>query len=226
MKGFDCNCKLSYDLAKKFKQDGYQFAIRYVGRLQQADFDLDAQEVKDILRAGLQMGIVQHCLNPGWTPTLELGRQYGTNAGKFAKECGYKGGCINYLDLEGIKSGTPKQQIIDFCNAWYDEVLKAGYVPGIYIGFDMFLSGEDLYKSLKFQHYWKSFSQVPDVAKRSYEMWQERQITANGILIDPDEVIEDKLGNTPVFMIPEKVLTHTIKVYSDGSCEIAKEDIS
>lgn len=218
-KGFDCNCKLSYEKALEFKRSGYEFAIRYVGRVKQATFDLDLQETQNILKAGLALGVVQHCLNPGWVPTAALGKEYGTNAVKFAQDCGYTQGKIIYLDLEGIKAGTPKQDIIDYCNSWFDMVVRT-YTPGIYIGFDAFLTSEDLYQRLKFQHYWKSFSKVPDVAKRSYEMWQGREITINGIQIDPNEVTGDKLGNYPVFMVPEKVLTQTIKVYSDGSVEI------
>jgi len=215
LKGFDCNTKLSAEKALQFKQQGYGFAIRYVGRLQQASFDIDQAEVNNILAAGLKLAIVQHCPKDGWIPTKDLGITYGQNAVKFSKEAGYNKGCIVYLDLEGVLPGTSKADIISFCNAWYGEVVKY-YTPGIYIGFNAFLTSEELYKKLKFQHYWKSFSKVPDVYKRGYEMIQKAECRVNGIAIDPDEVAGDKLGNFPVFMegvVYKKVwLTHVIEL--------------
>ena len=200
MKGFDCNTKLTYEKALQMKNSGYEFAIRYVGRLQQASYDIDKTEAENILRAGLKLAIVQHCLNPGWVPTRDLGTTYGKNAALFSKQSGIELKTSVYLDLEGVKAGTSKANIIVFCNAWYDEVLAGGYTPGIYVGFDAFLTGDELYTKLKFQHYWKSFSAVPDVAKRGYEMIQKVETTVNGIKIDIDEATGDRLGNRPVFM--------------------------
>jgi hypothetical protein len=225
MKAFDTNTKLSYEKACLFKKSGYDAAIRYVGRLKQASFDIDKVELENILKSGLKLGIVQHCPGkPGILPSKELGIEYGHNAAKFAKEAGYKEGCIIYLDLEDVNQtySSRKQDIIDYCNYWYDEVLKAGYVPGVYVGYNMWLTSQELYKKLKFEHYWKSFSKVPDVAKRSYEMWQDKQINLHGIDIDPNEITGDKLGNSPVFMMPTKTLVQTIQVFSDGSIEVVK----
>jgi hypothetical protein len=202
MKGFDTNVKISYEKAKAMKASGYDFAIRYVGRIKQSSNDIDKDELNDILKAGLKLAIVQHCPpKPGIIPSKETGATWGREAAIFAKEAGYKSGCIVYLDLEDVNPefSRKQQDIIDFCNAWYDEVEKE-YTPGIYIGFNTWLTGDMLYNKLKFTHYWKSFSRVPDVTTRSYEMWQKPQITVNGIQIDPDEVTGDKLGNFPVFM--------------------------
>jgi hypothetical protein len=222
--GFDCNCKLSYELAKKFKDDGYEFCMRYVGRLKQSTtLDIDKTELDNILKAGLQIGVVQHCPpKPGISPSKDLGTEYGKNAAKFAKEAGYREGCIIYLDLEDVNVEYEKRQqdIFDFCNYWYSQVLGAGYTPGVYIGFNNFMSSEQLYYKLRFQHYWKSFSSVPDVYKRGYEMYQREYKTVNGIQIDTDEVTGDKLGNYPIFMKAEKVLLQTIKLFNDGTYQI------
>lgn len=225
IKGFDTDTKLTYDLAKKFKSDGYEFVMRYVGRKVQATKDIDPPELNDILRAGLKLGIVQHCPpKPGIYPSKELGTEYGKNAAKFSEEAGYKKGCIIYLDLEDVNTEYKNKQaeIIAFCNAFHAAVQDAGYIPGVYVGFNTFLSSGELYYKLKFQHYWKSFSKVPDVEKRGYEMFQRQYLTVNGIAVDTDEVMGDNLGNKPIFMEPGKFLTGTIEVYSDGSI-IVKE---
>jgi hypothetical protein len=208
MLGFDCNCKLSYELAKKFYDDGYRFVMRYVGRKVQASFDLDKIETDDILKSGLQLGIVQHCPGkPGILPSQSLGKEYGKNAAFFAEQAGYQKCCIIYLDLEDVNIEYKKKQdeIVAFCNAFYDEVYIAGYTPGVYVGFNTFLSSTDLYHRLAFQHYWKSFSKVPDVYKRGYEMIQKEWKTVNGIQIDTDEVVGDNLGNKPIFMKAEEI---------------------
>lgn len=211
MKAFDCNQILSYDDCIRMKNSGYDAAIRYVGRYQQASFDLFKEEVANITKSGLKLGVVQHCPNPGWICDKALGDIYGANAVKFAQEAGYKEGCIIYLDLEGLSPlmANKKADIIAFCNAWYDQVVKV-YTPGIYVGYDTFLTGDDLYYTLKFQHYWSSFSQVPMVTKRGYEMYQKLEIVLNGIQLDPDEIPGDNLKNFPVFMEPaianEKIL--------------------
>lgn len=222
MKGFDTNTKLTYEKALEFKNDGYEFVIRYVGRTTKSAIDLDTVETQNILKAGLKLGVVQHCPpKPGILPSMATGALWGANAAKFAAEAGYKKGCIIYLDLEDVNVTYSNRQgdIIDFCNYWYAEVDKAGYVPGIYIGFNTFLTGDQLFAKLKFQHYWKSFSSVPTVSKRGYEMFQLKAITENGIAIDTDNATGDLLGNAPVFMVPEKTLVKTIKLYSDGSYE-------
>ena len=205
MKGIDCNTKITPALAEAIKQKGYEFVIRYVGRLKQATFDIDKKEVDIILSAGLKLGIVQHSPGkPGLLPSKDLGTIYGSNAAGFAKGSGYKESCIIYLDLEDVNKDYSKRQqdIIDYCNAWYDQVLKAGYVPGIYVGFNTFLTGDQLYTKLKFQHYWKSLSNVPDVTKRGYEMIQTAGDPIDGMAIDVNTVTGDKLGNSPVFMAP------------------------
>lgn len=199
MKGFDCNTPLSLETAKAFKADGYQFVFRYVGRMEQKPHDLSKAELDAILSSGLGLGVVQH-VAVHWVPTLIMGKTYGSNAARFAGQCGYRPGNIIFLDLEDVAPGTPRSMIIAYCNAWYDAVKAGGYVPGIYIGFNSFLTGTELYHRLKFAHYWKSLSNVPDVEHRGYEMFQGRQVRLHGILIDPDTITGDQKGNQPILM--------------------------
>ena len=223
MKGIDCNVKLISETAKIVRDKGYEFVIRYVGRLKQATFDIDKKELDVILNAGLKLGIVQHCPGkPGIIPSKELGTTYGQNAAKFAKEAGYKEGCIVYLDLEDVNIDYSKKQrdIIDYCNCWYDQVLQSGYTPGVYVGFNTFLTGDDLYHKLKFQHYWKSLSRVPEIPERGYEMVQTAGSPIAGFSIDVNTVTGDKKGNFPVFMACEKILVKIINVYNNGDIEV------
>lgn len=201
MIGFDCNTKLTPETAKAFKADGYEFVMRYVGRLVQKPHDLNKCEADLIRAAGLKLGIVQHVWGAAKPKVNKaLGVTYGKNAAAFAKQCGYAAGCVVYLDLEDVPLKTAPESIIEYCNAWFDQVKAAGYQPGIYIGFNTFLTGEQLYKRLKFETYWKSMSRVPDVYRRGYAMIQDNQIKKHGILIDPDELQPDRLGDLPRLM--------------------------
>jgi hypothetical protein len=50
------------------------------GDRSQHPFDLSAQELTTLLRAGLAVSVVQHVADPGWLPNERLGRVYGAVA--------------------------------------------------------------------------------------------------------------------------------------------------
>jgi len=201
-KGFDANQKISYKTAVKFKQSGFEFVVRYVGRYTMAKHDITADELNDILRSGLSLCIVQHCPGgDGILPSSLLGKEWGATAREFSKQVGYKKDKIVYLDLEDINPGYIKnqQKIYDYCNAWYEEVAK-DFTPGIYIGFNNYMTSEQLYYKLRFKDYWRSLSRVPEVAIRGYAMNQYGYGTLHGIQIDRNELTGDKMGRFPPFM--------------------------
>jgi len=107
-----------------------------------------------------------------------------------------------WCDLEGIASGTSAAAVIDYCQAWYSAVYNAGYVPGLYVGANCILNGQQLYSNLAFQHYWKSLSNVPMVAKRGYQLIQQGGSTVNGVGIDIDTTQNDNLGGAVLWVVP------------------------
>jgi hypothetical protein len=215
MKGFDTCTPLSLEKAKEFKNAGYDFCIRYVSLSNNRTGDISTEEVNNIINAGLALGIVQHVRYSGWKPSAILGQNDAQMALNHLTQVGIPKGITVYVDLEGVASGTPASDIIAYANTWHDIISKAGYIPGIYIGANAYLSSEQLYNSLKFQHYWKSLSNVPDVAVRGYEMVQLRQINKLGILIDEDVVITDNQGNTPIFIFPNMQEEVSIVPFND-----------
>lgn len=202
LKGFDTAGTLNANEVQQFVQGGYAFCLRYLSRGNgQNAGDLSFNEAKTILDGGLALGAVQHVLSAGWTPTKQLGTEYGTNAASNAKSIGLPGGMNLWLDLEGVNSVTPDQQVIDYCNAWYDAVLAGGFVPGIYVGAGCGLSGSQLYNNLKFQHYWKSMSNVPDIPNRGYQMIQGFvKDPVYGVGIDSDKTQTDAKGGTVLWL--------------------------
>ena len=227
MNGIDCNTKLSYSTAKKIKQDGYDFSMRYVGRNTMADHDIDIIEKNNILSAGLDLGLVQHCPGkPGIIPSKELGIKWGRNAREFSKQIEYEKDCVVYLDLEDVNSAYSQSQqlIYDYVNYWSEQVQKY-YTPGIYIGFHNYLTSDELYYKLKLKDYWKSFSWVPEVAVRGYAMIQSSHPAIHGISIDKNVVSPDKLGRVPKFM-KGKIIFDPKEEIRDAARELLIDELS
>jgi hypothetical protein len=204
--GFDANTPISSDAAAQFYAKGYRFCLRYVGRVQMASYDLTAQEAEDILNAGLALMPVQHVLNPGWQPTAALGQQYGQNAAKFAQQIGFPPGVNVWCDLECVSPKASAQDVVDYCNQWYAAVAAAGYAPGLYVGYEPGLTGQQLYSSLKFQHYWAAYN-VDGVSTPKPRGWQMVQSVGGGTIAgittesyDGDVTQNDGKGGTVLWL--------------------------
>jgi hypothetical protein len=202
--GFDTDTELSASNAQAFVQSGFKFVIRYLSLSEpEEEGDLSTAEAADILNSGLALMAVQHAPDPGWTPTESLGSEYGAAAVANAQAVGLPGGMNIWLDLEGIADVASSFDVIAYCNAWFAEMSAAGYVPGLYVGADAILDGEELYYALSVEHYWQSGSEVPDVEVRGYCMVQtiDDAYEIDGCAYDQDIAQADKLGNTPMWLI-------------------------
>jgi hypothetical protein len=202
--GFDANSVISLDAAGAFVDQGYEFCIRYLSRdIGFGEHDLTPAEAGDILAAGLGLMAVQHVRKQPWSPTAALGQSDGTNAGINAGAIGFPPGVNVWCDLEGIDLGADTGDVIGYCSAWFTAVAAAGFVPGIYIGDDVILDGQQLF-DLPFQHYWKSASRVPEIPTRGYQMTQTLfSGTIAGISIDQDTTQTDGLGGQALWLIDE-----------------------
>src|SRR5437016_2247481 len=75
-----------------------------------------------------------------------------------AGRIGIPPGGMVWCDLEGVTVGTPAAQVIDYCYRWHAAVAGAGYVPGLYVGFHCGLDATQLYRALRFSHYWGAYN--------------------------------------------------------------------
>jgi len=177
--GFDTTTPLNPISAKQYLTKGYNFVVRYIGRGDgsRTFVDIDQQEAQAIVDTGLGLCVVQHPLAEGWSPTAAKGKQFGAAGASLAGEAGLPSGMTVWLDLEGVASATQAQDVIDYCNEWYDEVSAVGYVPGVYIGANPGLSADQIYWDLSMKSYWRGGSSeesgVPaDIPNRGYQMIQ------------------------------------------------------
>ncbi len=200
-KGFDIDKPISKATAQQFARDGYKFCLRYLSLgAGEEEGDLTYQEAKNILEGGLALMPVQHVMDSGWYPTVELGNIHGDHAANNAIRVGFPPQVNVWLDLEGIKTGVSAEEVIAYCKAWYKPVEATGYLPGLYVGYNCVLNSQQLY-DLPFKHYWKSESEVPPVATRNYQMVQYPTEFVNGFSIDLDTTYIDDLGGVPQWLI-------------------------
>lgn len=192
--GFDTDTVVSVALAQQFYVLGYKFCVRYLSLGEQSSQDLTTDEATNILNSGLALMAVQHVRKPGWSPLAALGQQDGQNAASNAQQIGFPSSVNIWCDLEGVNKTAAPQDVIDYCQSWYNAVNSAGYIPGLYVGYQAILNGNQLY-GLSFQHYWRSQSTVPPIPNRGYQLVQFLpSVTANGIAIDVDFTQADSEG--------------------------------
>ncbi len=201
LSGFDVNSPLTASGASNFKNAGYAFCIRYIPRTANLiPGNLTNAEAMAILDAGLALMAVQHVALPGWAPNTNLGTIYGNYAATYAAQVvGLPPGVNVWCDLEGVAAGTPPANVIAYCQAWYYAVHIAGYIPGIYVGYDTMLSPEQLYDDLSFQHYWRAYN-GPEVATRGFQLIQKPQKTLDGITYDPNVAQNDTMGDSALWL--------------------------
>ncbi|MDR3551236.1 MAG: DUF1906 domain-containing protein [Candidatus Babeliales bacterium] len=200
--GCDCNFVVTPKLAQAFINHGYSFVIRYIPRAAGSNSggDLTNAEANTIINAGLGLMAVQHVSNDNWHPTAELGTAYGNYAASYAKQIGLAAGVNIWVDLEMVNINSAKQDVIAYCKAWYAAISAAGYVPGIYIGYQVIIDNQDAY-NLPFAHYWAAYNTDTIPAVRGYQMVQGIQVNVGGIDVDPNTVKVDHKGGTPLWLI-------------------------
>ena len=200
--------------AEAFRKAGYQYCLRYVPREAEAKsvaFDLRKAEAQRLLDFGFALMVVQHFESEkGWTPFADKGKRYGAFAAQWAREQIElpQGVCI-FLDLEAVKSGVPKQDIIDYCRRWHEQVAAAGYEPGIYVGDKARLTGKEIAEKLPFEHHWEAFNEQFEIPtgiqlKQFFVTATSplRPAGTKGFRFDADRTSIDKKGRTLRWLAP------------------------
>lgn len=208
--GFDTAVPLNADSARNYFNQGYRFCVRYVSRTDASRAanaesgltDISEAEGQLILASGLALMVVQHVAASGWVPSAGLGDEYGGNAAAYTAAAGLPEGVNVWLDLEDIPAGTSHSDIIDYCNAWFGKVSAAGYVPGVYVGFNSWLSPDELFFDLKTKHYWRAAGNIQNVSHRGYQMFQHVIKLNDNSELDKNVTNNDALGLAAQWLLP------------------------
>jgi hypothetical protein len=210
-RGFDTAETVRPAAASAFRRRGYRFCVRYVRRDKPHASALSASEARALLDVGIGLMLVQYVESESaWSPTSAKGAKNGAVAAAEAEKLGVPWGVTIWCDLEGVAPGTPAQRVIDYCNRWHAAVSGAGFVPGVYVGYRAGLSASQLYRALRFTHYWGAYNLNADryPAVRGLQMKQSLPTRADsvataGISFQLDKVRSDALGGRPTLLALE-----------------------
>jgi len=198
--GFDIDAVVSAEQASAFVRDGYTFAIRYIPRLIAGANDLTAGELATLHAAGLSVMPVQHVRSEtSWTPTGALGAIYGETAADVCTALGIPHGVSVWLDLEGVAVGTPAADVADYCAAWHGKVSRAGFEPGLYVGWHAGLSAAELY-ALPFTRYWAAYNLNADEEPATCGVCMRQH--ASNAEYQTDTITGDRVGRVPTLYAP------------------------
>jgi glycoside hydrolase-like protein len=211
VRGFDTAERVSPSAAAAFRRSGYRFCVRYVRRDKPHASALSASEARSLLNAGIGLMLVQYVeSDTSWSPSRTKGTVNGSVAAAEAAKLGVPWGVTVWCDLEGVAPGTPSQNVIDYCNRWHIEVTSAGYLPGLYVGYRAGLTPTQLYRALRFTHYWGAYNLNTDQhpAVRGLQMKQlvaRKSDRVAGVSVDfqVDRIGRDELGGRPTLLALE-----------------------
>jgi hypothetical protein len=202
--GFDVDSALNAEQCVTLKES-YDFCLRYFPRTPEANVgasNLTQAEGEIILNAGLSLMCVQHVSNDNWSPTSDLGAQYGAYGARYLQEVvGAPPGFCAFLDLEMVNPSSSSEDIIGYCKAWFSAISGAGYVASLYVGYQSGLTPQQLY-DLPFLHYWSAYNNDTQVPNRGFQMLQKTQKAVAGLEIDPNLTQADYMGDGVIFLSP------------------------
>jgi hypothetical protein len=208
VRGFDTAERVTPSAAAAFRRAGYRFCVRYVRRDRPHASALSASEARSLLNVGIGLMLVQYVeSDTSWIPTSAKGTKNGGVAASEAEMLGVPWGVTVWCDLEGVAPGTSSQKVIDYCNRWHSAVTGAGYVAGLYVGYRAGLTATQLYRALRFTHYWSAYNLNADQfpAVRSVQMRQTTRARADivpAVTVDyqVDSIRADSLGGRPTVL--------------------------
>jgi hypothetical protein len=150
------------------------------------------------LNAGLGIGLFQGYWPEAWT-SIQYARPRAQYLLDVAQKIGLPPELPLWLDLEAVPATVTAEAMEEWVTAWADEIVGAGYQPGIYEGAGNQLGAANfrhlaaVFQSLVF---WRSLSIVIAI-EAGYVLVQTRgDVTLDDVLVDIDNVRADAKGQT------------------------------
>ena len=173
LKGFKSNNRLTKEQAKKFYDVGYRFCLRGFYTVEGlTNQSICNEEMFDILDSGLSLMPVLHVNDSNWFPSVELARKQGHSVVNQARALGMPAGTTIWCDLTGFNNEVRAQDMIIYCNHWYDAVIEGGYIPGLFVNQFLPLSGNQLFSYINFGHYCRDGEGAPSIPELGYELFK------------------------------------------------------
>src|SRR5208337_4644917 len=172
------------------------FFVRYVFFGPARPGDISLGERDDILSTGAGLALVQHPRSPDNNVLNEsTGAADAEWAIRNALGAGYDPAlCVGapptlFLDMEGVKN--PGLQSQAHAVRWVTDVRTAGFMPGVYFGFDW---GVASLIALGDFCPWVDFAPLTMRPHWPWSLQQFKQVTVAGIGVDPDQALGPFVG--------------------------------
>jgi hypothetical protein len=185
--GFDTIEVVTLAQAQALRALDFTFGVRYV-----ETFTLT--ELETLTGEGIDVMLTGYARTRGWS--VQTGGADGARIAAAALHVGFPLDATLWNDQE---DGVPGEAAaVDYASAWWEACHNEGIVdPGIYVGAGSgFVDPVILHRKIPFRHYWRSFSQVPNVDGRGYQLLQlfPPNESAGGANIDSSVAQSDYLG--------------------------------
>jgi hypothetical protein len=161
--------------------------------------DIDRDELEMLCGLGLEVMLVQHVRSSapgrgGWDIRAHSGSVDGAFAAEHAVNCGYPDAHL-WQDLEDVSGDAAAT--IQYSNAWAGRALQWGLRAGVYVGFDIPLTPEQLYRELEHNSYGSDVGHR-HVSERGISWQQTREnIVIAGVKVDEGQIQRDLLCEAP-----------------------------
>jgi len=196
----DTSAKLTLALAKALIAECSPVGIvRYVPLPGNSDAqDIDADELQTLCGLGLQVLLVQHVRasatgSGGWDIRAHSGAVDGACAAEHVVNCGYPDAHL-YQDLEDVLGDAAAT--ISYSNAWAQRVVQSGLRAGLYHGFDVPLSADQLY-DLAHDSYATDLGKHPVAVRGNAWVQTAFDVVIGGVTVDKGEIQPDLEGEVP-----------------------------
>ena len=183
------------------------------------------------LEAGLAVMWFQGYWEPAWTGGESGARRRAEQAVTLLQTWRVPVGTCLWLDSEAWPSGVSATDASAWITAWATAVTAGHLSPGLYVGANQPLNGEELWALPAIHRYWRSAGDVPTPSVRGYQLVQTAvNQVFNGFSVDTDEPQRDHLGGTPWGIVadpgPAPPATGPVLVGSDPTLATAVQSLA
>ncbi len=194
-RGTDSVTLVSASQALALKAHGVDFCFQYLG-------SATPENLQGILAAGL-----------AFMPVTYADRFNGQEAVDELTKLGVPKGCTVWLDLEGLVPYQHPYETLKAARSWANELVSAGYQPGLYVGSPQPFTSAELY-ALPFVRYWRAPSRIVDRQGNPAEpargwccfqlwpsVWWPDDSHPDRVWVDVDFVQNDYRGDAPSWVV-------------------------
>ena len=181
-KGFDCATKLTAEMAKNLKKEGFDYVARYLGESWKS---FNQKEASLIHEAGLQLvSIFQKSANHAKYFSEAQGRLDGMEAMKWAKAVGQPEGSAIYFAVDFDVAANQVPIILAYFSGIREELNR--YKLGVYGSYRVINAMKDYA-----DYFWQTYAWSRGAVANFIHMHQyENNVTVAGVKIDRNSILK------------------------------------